>query len=386
MSGSLTTPGNQILREPGRRGSLRRIDQWVPALHRGDAIGDSARLMRDAFRSWGHEADVWAPDIDDDLAGDGRPYAEFASAGAGAEDVVILHYALPSRMSEDLRAFPGRRALLHHNITPPEFFAPWDPELARICALGREQVAGLRGDVDLALADSEFSRRELEEAGFPRTGVLPIFLDCARYRQPPSPVLLRHLDDERTNLLFVGRLAPNKRQEDLVRLASFWKRFISPAVRLVLVGRFPRRETGQGLPLRAHYFDALQAFAYEEGLTPEEVLFTGHADHADLLACYATADVFVSMSEHEGFGVPLVEAMLMGVPVLARRAAAVEWTLGEGGVTFEGRDLAEVAEMARLLATDGELRSKVLDAQERRLSAFAPAAVEAELRRFIGSL
>ena len=358
----------------------------MPALHRGDAIGDSARLMRDAFRSWGYEADVWAPDIDEDLAGDGRTYAEFAASGAGSGDVVILHYALPSPLTDHLRAFPGCRVLLHHNITPPEFFASWDPEMVRICALGRGQVASLRGFVDLALADSEFSRKELEEAGFARTGVLPIFMDFARYREPPSPVLLRQLEDERVNILFVGRLAPNKRQEDLVRLASFWKRFVSPAVRLVLVGRFPRRETGHRQPLRAHYFDALQAFAYEEGLTPEEVLFTGHADHADLLACYAAADVFVSMSEHEGFGVPLVEAMLMKVPVLARRAAAVAWTLGEGGVTFEGRDIAEIAEMARLLATDGELRSKVLAAQERRLAAFAPAAVEADLRRFVDSL
>jgi len=342
--------------------------------------------MRDAFRSWGHEADVWAPDIDEDLAGEGRPYAEFAASGAGAGDVVILHYALPSRMTDDLRAFPGRRVLLHHNITPPEFFASWDPEMVRICALGREQVASLRGDVDLALADSEFSRRELEEAGFARTGVLPIFMDFARYRVAPAPVLLRQLQDERTNILFVGRVAPNKRQEDLVRLASFWKRFVSPAVRLVLVGRLPRRATGHGHPLRAHYFDALQAFAYEEGLTPEEVHFTGHTDHADLLACYAAADVFVSMSGHEGFGVPLVEAMLMGVPVLARRAAAVEWTLGEGGITFGGRDLAELAEMARLLAAEGELRSRVLAAQARRLSAFAPPAVEADLRRVIDPL
>jgi glycosyltransferase involved in cell wall biosynthesis len=342
--------------------------------------------MRDAFRSWGREADVWAPDIDEDLARDGRPYAEFASSGAGPEDIVILHYALPSRMTEDLKAFPGRRVLLHHNITPPGFFSSWDPEMVRICTLGREQVASLRGHVDLALADSEFSRKELEEAGFERTGVLPIFLDFARYREAPSPVLRRQLDDGRTNILFVGRLAPNKRQEDLVRLASFWKRFVSPAVRLVLVGRLPRRTTGHGQPLRAHYFDALQALAYEEGLTPEEVIFTGHADHADLLACYAAADVFVSMSEHEGFGVPLVEAMLMRVPVLARRAAAVAWTLGEGGITFEGRDVAEVAELGHLLATDGELRSRVLAAQDRRLSAFAPAAVEAELRRYVDSL
>jgi glycosyltransferase involved in cell wall biosynthesis len=367
-------------------GSRRRIDQWVPALHRGDAIGDSARLMRDAFRRWGHEADVWAPHIDEDLAGDGRPYSEFPAAGAGPDNVVILHYALPSRMTADLRAFPGRRVLLHHNITPPGFFVPWDPEMVRICALGGEEVAGLRDAVDLALADSEFTRQELEAAGFRRTGVLPIFLDFARYREAPNPVLLRRLDDERTSLLFVGRVAPNKRQEDLIRLASFWKRALSPAVRVVLVGRLPRRETGHGLPLRAHYFDALQAFAYEEGLTSEEAFFVGHADHADLLACYATADVFVSMSEHEGFGVPLVESMLMGLPVLARRAAAVAGTLGEGGVTFDGFDLPAVAEMARLLATEGDLRTRVLAAQSRRLDAFAPAAVEAALRRFIGSL
>lgn len=366
---------------------MTRIDQWVPALHRGDAIGDSALLMRDRFRAWGYAADVWAPDIDHELAGEGRSYAEFASAGAGPGDVVILHYALPSRMSEDLRAFAGRRVLLHHNVTPPEFFEPWDPEMVRICTLGRSELAGLRGDVHLALADSEWSRLELEQAGFRRTGVLPIFLDFARYAQAPNPVLRRQLDDGRTNLLFVGRLAPNKRQEDLIRLASFWKRFVSPAVRLVLVGRLPRRATGHGLPVKAHYFDALQAFAYEEGLTPEEVFFTGHADHVDLLACYATADVFVSMSEHEGFGVPLVEAMLTGVPVLARRAAAVGFTLGGGGVTFDATTgLAEVAEMARLLAAEGGLRTKVLAAQERRLRELAPASIEADLRRFVREL
>ena len=363
-----------------------RIDQWVPALHRGDAIGDSALLMRDAFRSWGHEADVWALEIDEDVAGQGRPYADFGRTGAGPEDVVILHFAVPSRLGDDLRTFPGRRVLLHHNITPPEFFVDWDPEMVRICALGQEQVAGLRDHVDLALADSEWTRRELAALGFPRTGVLPIFLDFARYRGAPNPALLRQLGDERTNLLFVGRLAPNKRQEDLVRLASYWKRFLSPAVRLLLVGRLPRRATGLGLPLKAHYFDALQAFAHEEGLTADEVFFTGHVEHDELLACYRAASVFVSMSEHEGFGVPLVEAMLMGVPVLARRAAAVGFTLGEGGVTFEGEGLPAIAEMAHLLAKDGGLRSKVLAAQRRRLEALAPAAVEAELRRFVEAL
>jgi len=352
-----------------------RIDQWVPALHRGDAIGDSARLMRDAFRSWGDSADVYALELDDDLAGDGRPFSEWRAGGP--DDVVILHYALPSPLTAALRAHRGRRVLLHHNVTPPEFFEGYDPEMVRICTLGREELAGLREAVDLGLGDSEFNRRELELAGFRRTGVLPIYLDFTRYRQKPNPVLLRALGGASINLLFVGRVSPNKRHADLIRLASYWKRFIAANVRLLLVGKLPRRR---------QYYDALQALLYEEGFTPDDVVFTGHLEHDDLLACYAAADVFVSMSEHEGFGVPLVEAMLLGVPVLAYRAAAVPDTLGPAGVQFRQKRLPEVAELAYLLASDAQLRRTVLAGQQSRLLAFAPEAVEATLRSHLRSL
>jgi glycosyltransferase involved in cell wall biosynthesis len=352
-----------------------RVDQWVPTLHRGDAIGDSARLMRDAFRRWGHSADVYALELDADLEGDGKPWGDWAPGGP--DDVVILHYALPSPLTAALRAHRGRRVLLHHNITPPEYFVGWDEEMVRICSLGRDELRTLVAHADLALADSEWNRRELETLGFARTGVLPIYLDFERYREAPAPVLRRVLEDGRTNLLFVGRLAPNKRPEDLIRLVSYWKRFLSPDVRLLLVGKPPRRRS---------YLEALQALAYEEGFGPAEVVFLGHVDHAELLACYASARLFVSMSEHEGFGVPLVESMLMGVPVLAYAAAAVPHTLGGAGVQFREKRLAEVAELAHLLATDEALRRRVLEGQERRLSAFAPPAVESALRGYLDAL
>jgi glycosyltransferase involved in cell wall biosynthesis len=350
--------------------SLRRIDQWVPALHRGDAIGDSARLMRDAFRSWGYQADVFALELDSDLEGDGRRFSEWAPGGP--DDAVILHFALPSPLTAAFREHrSGRRILLHHNITPSEFFLGWDDDMARICRVGREELLSLAGHCDLGLADSEWNRRELEAMGIARTGVLPICLDFARYREAENPVLRRVLEDGRTNMLFVGRLAPNKKPEDLVRLASYWKRFIARDVRLVLVGKLPRRRA---------YFDALQAFAYEEGLTPDEVVFTGHVAHDELLACYRSARVFVSMSEHEGFGVPLVESMLTRVPVLAYAATAVPFTLGGAGVQFTQKRLPEVAEAARALANDEELRAAVLAGQDRRLADFAPEAVLATLR------
>jgi len=331
--------------------------------------------MRDAFRKWGHKADVYALEVDEDLKEDGRDFSDWHEGGA--QDVAILHYALPSALTDALRKHGGKRVLLHHNITPPEFFVGFDEEMVRICELGRRQLGELRDDVDLALGDSEFNRRELLDLGFKRTGVLPIYLDFERYRQRPNPVLRRTLEDGRCNILFVGRLAPNKCHDDLIRMASYWKRFISADLRLLLVGKLPRRRA---------YLDALQALLYEEGFTPSEVVFTGHVDHDDLLACYRTADVFVSMSEHEGFGVPLVEAMLTDVPVLAYGTTAVPDTLGGAGLQFAKKRVAEVAELAHALATDDRLRRPVLEGQRRRLSAFAPAAVESTLRGYVESL
>jgi L-malate glycosyltransferase len=352
-----------------------RIDQWVPALHRGDAIGDSARLMRDAFRSWGHEADVYALELDDDLAGDGRPFSEFHPGGA--RDAVILHYALPSLLTPTLREHRGRRILIHHNVTPPHFFAGYDAEMVRICSLGRSELSSLHDHVDLALGDSEFNRRELEEAGFRSTGVLPILLDFARYGDEPDPVFAEMLRDGRTNLLFVGRIAPNKKQDDLIRLASYWHKFVSPDVRLVLVGK---------LPHRGSYYDALQALFYEEGFTPRDVVFTGHLDHGELLAAYRSSHLFVSMSRHEGFGVPLVESMLLKLPILALRNTAVTDTLGDAGVRFDEPDLPRMAEIGHQVIHDATLRAAVLAAQDARVRAFAPDAVLSRLREYVVSL
>lgn len=356
---------------------MTRCDQWVPALHAGDAIGDSARLLRDALRARGFQADVYALHLDEGLAGDGRRFDEWVPGGP--DDLVLLHYAIVSPLTAALGEQRCKRALIHHNLTPPEFFEEYDREMARILRLGREELATLAPHVDLALGDSEFNRRELEAAGFARTGVLPILLDFDRYDEPPNPVLLRQFRDGRVNALFVGRVAPNKRPDALIRMAAYWKRFISPNLRLVLVGKLPRRETGRGEPLRGHYFDTLQRFFYELGFSSDEIVFTGHVDHRELLAAYRAADVFVCASEHEGFGVPLVEAMRMDVPIVAVRGTAVSDTLGDAGVQLDDAEPARMAEAAHLVATDEALRAAVLAGQRRRLRAFAPDAVLATL-------
>src|SRR5262245_5911478 len=200
-----------------------RVDQWLPAAHRGDAIGDEALRIRDVLRRSGMESDIYALDIDEEAATDVLPFEE-----RGSSDAVIFHFALPSPLTAAFAECAAKRVLIYHNITPPEFFRGYDDELVRIAAHGRRELLSLSRSCDLALGDSEFNRKELEGIGFERTGVLPILLTLAPYREAePGAVLSRILGDGRPNFLFVGRVYPNKRFEDLARLAFFYKKYVS---------------------------------------------------------------------------------------------------------------------------------------------------------------
>jgi len=346
-----------------------KIHQWVPAAHRGDAIGDSARTMREMLRGMGHESDLFALTIDDDLRGEVRPFSDPAAARG---DVTIFHFALPSPMTAKFAALDGAKVLQYHNITPAAFFAPYDPQLFRLAALGRRELATLAGHVDLALGDSDFNRRELEELGFTRTGVLPIAVNTERITAaPPRPSLERILRDGLINILFVGRIVPNKKIEDHIRLAEVYKRYVDSYYRFIFVGRY------DGVP---RYFDQVRALIAEYEMLPDRFWFTGPVPDEDLAAFYRWSDAYVSLSEHEGFCVPLVEAMAADVPVVAYAAGAVPETLGGAGLLFEPKDLELAAELLGSVVYDREVRARVLEGQRRRLQDFAPPRIEARLR------
>src|SRR5438552_5352904 len=240
------------------------INQWVPAAHKGDAIGDSARRVRDLVRGMGHESDVYALTIDDELRDDVLPFRDAASAGG---DITIFHYALPSPMTTAFTSLPSGRVLQYHNVTPASYFAPYDPALFRLASIGRRELATLAKHVDLALGDSEFNRSELAELGFERTGVFPIAIDMSRItRRVERPALEAILDDSLVNFLFVGRIAPNKKIEDHIKLAEAYKRYVDAAYRFIFVGRsdvVPR------------YYATIRALMAEYRLLPERFIFTG---------------------------------------------------------------------------------------------------------------
>ncbi|HSC28925.1 MAG TPA: glycosyltransferase family 4 protein [Vicinamibacterales bacterium] len=351
------------------------VNQWVPAAHRGDAIGDSARTVRGMLRRRGYVSEIYALTIDRDLRDDVRPVADPA---AREGDITVFHFALPSPLTEAFASLPGRRVLQYHNITPAAFFAPYDPQLFRLAALGRRELQSLAGRVDLALGDSEFNRQELEALGFRSTGILPIAVDTSRIvHAPRRPALEKILGDGLVNVLFVGRIAPNKRIEDHIRLAELYKRYFDAYYRFIFVGR------DDGVPA---YYARIRALIDEFEMLPDRFWFTGPVPDADLAAFYRWADVYVSLSEHEGFCVPLVEAMAADVPVLAYAAGAVRETLGGAGLLFAPKDLEVAAEMLAMLVYDHPIRSAVLEGQRRRLRDFDLAAIDRRVGDLIAGL
>lgn len=351
------------------------VNQWVPAAHAGDAIGDSARRVRDLLRGMGHRSDVYALTIDDVLKEDVRP---FADPTADQGDLTIFHYALPSPMTAAFAALGRGRVLQYHNVTPASYFAAYDPALFRLASLGRQELSTLVDHVDLALGDSEYNRRELEQIGFARTGVFPIAVDTSRITQPATrPALEEILDDGLVNFLFVGRIAPNKKIEDHIRLAEVYKRYVDAYYRFIFVGRYD---------VVPRYYAMIRGLMADFRLLHDRFIFTGPVPDEELAIYYRHAAVYVSLSEHEGFCVPLVEAMAADVPVLAYSAAAVPDTLGGAGVQFAPKDLEVAAELLGELAFNDRLRATVIAGQRRRLADFGDPRIVRELTALLHTL
>jgi glycosyltransferase involved in cell wall biosynthesis len=351
------------------------IHQWIPAAHRGDAIGDSARRVRDLLRAQGHVSDIFALTIDEDMRAEARP---FDDPDAVKGEVTVFHFAVPSPMTEAFARLPRGRVLQYHNITPAHFFAPYDPGIFRIAVVGRRELASLAGRTDLALGDSEYNRQELEALGFGRTGVMPIAVDTARITGAPRhPALESMLSDGLTNFLFVGRIVPNKRIEDIIRLAEQFKRYTDARYRFIFVGRT------DGVP---RYYAAVRSLVEKYEMLPDRFWFTGPVSDWELAAFYRHASVYISMSEHEGFCVPLVEAMAAGVPVMAYASSAVPETLGGAGVVFSPKDMEYAAELLGQLAFDDDVRHRIVEGQYRRLTAFGDDRLQAGLARLLAEV
>ncbi len=336
-----------------------RIDQILPAFHRGDAIGDTALHIKKFLKSKGFSSHIYSLTIDDELLDEADFFPNFPKTNSS--DIVIFHFALPSPLTDEIKKMQAKKIMIYHNITPAEFFADYSAEMTRITIEGRKQLSSLAEFIDLSLADSEFNRQELEALGFRNTAVFPLFVDFNRYNKKENPFIKKLFDDERINILFIGRIVPNKKIEDNIKVLFYYKKYISPLVRLIVVGKTT------SLP---EYYYSLIRLADEFLLTNEDIVFTGHVLDEELIAYYRIADVFLSLSEHEGFCLPLIESMFFDVPIIAYNCTAVPYTLGNAGILVSTKEVSFLGELIHYLVSNKEFREKIINSQRKRLEEF----------------
>jgi L-malate glycosyltransferase len=331
-----------------------------------DAVSRQAVAFRERFSAWGWGGRDVAAFIDPRAKG----FEPLRALRPAAADVLLIHYSAYAPRLRTVLDLPHRKLLLSHNVTPARWLWDHDPPIALQCELGRRQLPEYAARCDLVAGVSAYNAAELGS-----DVVIPPLLDLAwlglRCLSPESGRGLRCLSPE-SSALFVGRLAPHKRQDEVIRAFAIYKRRHAPDARLTLVGE----------PLNEAYLRALRELAERVG----GVEIESSLSQEQLAQRYARASVFVCLSEHEGFCVPLLEAFAAGVPVIARPAGGVPETAGDAALLVEDREPAVVAELIALVESDKELRGELVRRGQARVEQYAPERAATALRQAVERL
>ena len=353
------------------------VVQVMPTVSFGDAVSNDARALARVISEMGHKTGIYAENIDIRVSGDPFVHKLSRLPSLSDGDVVIFNHSTGTELCYKLPKLRGRKMMIYHNITPPGFFDNFSVTARDLTRYGYEGTRYLSDKIEYVMADSAFNVSELRRMGYTcRADVRPILIPFGDYTKAPDAKVLDKYGDGCRNILFVGRIAPNKKQEDIISAFAYYKKHVDPRSRLILAGSYSGME---------RYFRALKDYA--SALMPDGVVFTGHTDFSELLAYYKLADVFLCMSEHEGFCVPLVEAMLFGVPIIAYDSCAVSETLGGSGVLIKDKDPVFVSMLIDRIMKDGELREYIIREESKRLRYFdynrTRETFESQLRSFI---
>lgn len=349
-----------------------------------DAIGDEARALREGLRARGFASEIYTLRQERHAANADASALPLDDLRAGLRpDAVLYHFAVSSVATDALVASGIPLVLVHHNITPPRFFRMVDPYHEAGMRAAELELPRLRGHTALALGDSEYTRRELDAMGFQPTGVLPILLDPTPYRSHRPGRLYDEISRAPT-LLTVGRVAPNKCIEDCIRLLAAYRRGVDPRARLWIAGDDSRLPAYRGALGRLVRDLGLRGASVEAFDAP--VRFLGRVTQSELVDCYRGAVAYISMSEHEGFGVPLLEAMICERPVLAYASTAVPWTLGGAGLLLDHKDFPLGAELLAGLLLDALALERLRAAGRHRAAELAPERTLDHLVAMLGEI
>lgn len=349
-----------------------KIIQICTSISYGDGVGNDVLALHDVITNMGYETGIYAEQIDHRI----RKYfiQEISQVPKLTnQDIILYHLCTGTPLNFALHKYKGRKIIIYHNITPPEFFQPYSRKFSEASADGLRGMRYLANVAEYCLAVSAFNKRDLVQAGYAcKIDVLPIMIPFEDYAARPDPKILeRYTGDGYTNLLFIGRVTPNKMQEDVIRVFYYYHKYYNSRSRLFLVGAI-------GIQ---NYYQRLQD--YVEELELQNVYFTNHIKFGELLAYYKVADAFICMSEHEGFCIPLIEAMYFGVPIIAYDSSAVGDTLGGSGFLTKTKDPLINAAILDHILSDQKLRQTIINNEKERLKCFDNKLIAQQFAEYI---
>ena len=348
-----------------------RIIQILPTLAFGDAIGNDTVELKNALKNAGYETEIYAEGIDVKIPKGIAKKIEYYENKE--DDIIIYHLSTGTDLNYKVGQYNGKLIIMYHNITPPQFFNGYDAFSKKICEDGLIAAVELGKKAKYCIADSEYNKQDLLNMGYQcPIDVLPILIAFDDFEKEPDKKIVQKYDDEWTNIVFTGRVVPNKCPQDIIAAYAYYKKYINPKSRLFLVGKSD---------FSSRYLKELET--YIELLQIDDVHITGQVRFNEILAYYKIADEFVCASEHEGFCVPLVEAMMFDVPIIAYDCAAIGSTLGGSGVLLPEKSPEIVAEAINIVETDEQLKNKIIDGQRKRLKDFEHEKIKKQFLQII---
>lgn len=323
-----------------------RIDQIIPAMRYGYDISDIALVLQKIIYDIGFKSDIFTETMQ-----------------AQRKENIIYHMFMGSKACQTLTDLKAKRKFLfYHGIMPPEYFENHEVQVDLL--KGLNEIKELKSYFTFAFTTTNYLEKELYEAGFRRTAVLPLPLDLREYQQKPDMQLLEKYRDGYTNILFAGQITPNKKLENTISIFNYYHKKINPKSRLFLVGSFSSHPG---------YCQKLLALIKE--LDIKNVFLTGRVSFKQLLAYYQLSHIFLNLSEYEAFSIPLIEAMYMEVPIVALDRAAVPEVLGGAGYLIDESDMRETARLLDMLVNDHVKREEIISSQVERVTDFLPGNV-----------
>jgi glycosyltransferase involved in cell wall biosynthesis len=350
------------------------IHQFLTSYSYGDAIGNETLEIQNYLKSQGHCSKIFAQFYHPKYADQINNYLEYDSYSS-PENIVILHFSIGSPISKKFLQIADKKVMIYHNITPHYFFLDYHRILAKDCYKGRLELKKFVDQVDLALGDSKYNEQELIDLGFKNTGVLPLVMNFQKFDIPVHPVLNQLFNDGVTNILYVGRIIPNKKVEDVIKVFHFYQRYFNANSRLFIVGEYRGFE---------RYFAALQNLMLTLG--QKQIHITGHIPEDELISYFKLAHLYIHLSEHEGFCAPIPESFSQHIPVIAFNAGAVKETMNNAGILIEKKDYLAIAALMDQILSNEQLKNNILSTQEHALLQYQQNRTGAILTNYLNNL